>query len=215
MKIKPRELLRSTWRGLTDVPGWPDAPVSLRLRRSLPISLPVLIAALLLGWHFGHTAPRLRAAHQAHQPLLKLEREVASLHLAFSEQQVSDLAIREASLLRQLPHDTKEVRTVLQSIDREAQRLGWESTFSQPTMPEEPSRSEALVADVPVRLKLRLSPDNKEPFNSLVTLLEWIPTVSRRIGLMRLTISADEGRWQSVEVGLRFTLPFSHAQATQ
>jgi hypothetical protein len=215
LKTKPREFLRSTWRGLTEVPGWPDAPAGLRLRRSLPMLAPVVATMLLLAWDFGYTTPRLRAAHQAHQPLLKLEREVAGLNLAFSEQQVDELAVRESTILRQLPRSTKDVREVLQLLEREAGRLGWSMSCSTPVLPEEAARSETLVAEVPVRVRLKPEAENPEPFTSLLTFLERIPAFSQRIGLMRLVISADEGRWQSVEVGLRFTIPLSHAQAAQ
>jgi hypothetical protein len=215
LKIKAREILRSTWRGLTDVPGWPDAPFAMRFRRSLPIVLPVIATALLLGWQIGYAQPRLRAAHQAHRPLLKLEREVAALNHAFSEQQVEELATREATLMRSLPQNVSDIREVLQSIEREAQRLAWDVSFSTPTLPESPASPEALIADVPVRMKLKPASGNAEPFNSLLALLERVSALSRRIGLMRFAISADDGRWQAVEVGLRFTVPISHAQAAQ
>jgi hypothetical protein len=215
LKTKPAELLRTTWRGLTDVPGWPDAPLTQRIRRTLPIMLPLLATCVLLAWHFGYTAPRLRAAYTSHQPWLKLERDVANLHLAFSELQVNELATREATLRRQLPQDAQEIREVLKLIEREAQRLAWEISFSNPTLPDSPASTDALVADVPVRTRLRPAAGNTDPFSSLLTLLEQIPTFSRRIALMRLSISADEGKWQAVEVGLRFTVPIPHAQAAQ
>jgi hypothetical protein len=176
---------------------------------------PVLATAGLLTWHFGYTAPRLHAAHEAHRPLLKLEREVAGLNLAFSEQQVGELTTRESAILRELPRSIQDVRAVLQLLEREAGRLGWNMSSSTPALPEDAVRSESVVVEVPVRVRLKPGADNLEPFVSLLTLLERIPTFSPRIGLMRVAISADEGRWQSVEVGLRFTLPLSHAQATQ
>jgi hypothetical protein len=215
LKTKLRKLLPTVWKSLTDVPGWPDAPVSLRLRRSLPFVLPLLATGLLLTWYFGYALPRRRELHATHAPLLQLEREVASLHQAFSEQQVAEIAVREADLVRILPADAKAVREILRTIEQEAQRLGWEVAFSAPTVSDNGGRKEQGVGEVPVRLRLKPAAANVEPFATLLNVMDQLSAQTRRIGLMRLAISADEGRWQTVEVGLRFTVPLSHAQAAQ
>jgi hypothetical protein len=215
LKTKLRKLPGMLWKALTDVPGWPDAPRSQRLRRSLPILLPLLGTALLLAWKFAYAAPRHREMIAAHGPLLRLEREVAGLNLTFSEQQVTDINSRERELAQALPQDMKAVRNMLRTVEQEASGLGWDATFSVVGGAEGTGKVVGAVEEIGVRVKLRPRTANAEPFATLLSMLDLLSAESRRIGLMRLMINADEGKWQTVEVGLRFTVPSLHAQAAQ
>jgi Tfp pilus assembly protein PilO len=214
LKTNALRWLVSAWRLLTEVPGWPDAPPALRLRRSLPLLLPLLGVCALQGWEWRHAAPRLAAAYRDHEELLALERSVAGLRLAFSEEQVAALVEREGSLRRQLPRDVAEVKEILHGLEREAHGLGWQLAFRVPSAVPHPEAGEALV-ELPVRCRLKPLAGNRDPFGSLLAVVERCARSPRRIGLMRMSISADEGKWQTVDLGLRFVLPVSHAQTAQ
>ena len=214
MKTKALRLVRGGWRMLTEVPGWPDAPWRKRSRRALPIVLPAAGTALLLGWLLLAHEPQLRAAREAHQPLLALEQRISDLHQAYSEQQVNDLAAQAEEVRRQHLAGEAEAHEFLAQLEREAARHGWEASFRLADTPPE-TTADRWLATVPVRGRLHPAESNVQPLGSLLDLLERLRTGARRIELMRLNISADEGRWQAVEVGLRLSYVPTHATTPQ
>lgn len=214
MKTDPMRLVRGGWRLLTEVPGWPDAPIGKRLQRGLPILLPALGTALLLGWLFLVHERGMRELRDSHQPYLALEQEISELHQGYSEQQVHELAEQAEAVRRQFPAGETEAREFLAQLEREAARHGWIATLRMAEPFSEPS-PEAWLTSVSVRGRLLPDDKNLQPLSSLLDLLERIRTGARRIELMRLNISADEGTWQSVDVGLRLSLVPSHATTPQ
>lgn len=214
MKTNPMRLIRGGWRLLTEVPGWPDAPFGKRLRRALPILLPALGTALLLGWLLLVHEPGMRALREQHQPLIALEQRIGELHQAYSEQQVTDLAAQAEVVRRQFPAGEAEAREFLAQLEREAARNGWVAKFRMADFSED-APPDGWLTTVAVRGRLVPGEQNHQPLNSLLDLLERIRTGPRRIELMRLNISADEGSWQAVEVGLRLSFVPPHATTPQ
>jgi hypothetical protein len=215
LKTRLLDAVRNGWLLLTAVPGWPDAPWSRRLRRSLPIVLPTFGCLALLSWQVGYQQPRLNGLRAQYEPLLGLEAEVAHLRLAYSAQQVQELAEAEAALISQLPRDLREVREVAQALEREATAAGWIGTFRVGEPMEDPDFAASPFRLVPIRARLVPADGLEAPVVSLLTYLEKIRTGPRRIDLMRLAISADDGTWQGVELGLRLAVPTSHAQVPE
>jgi hypothetical protein len=203
-------VLKQLWLMLTDVPGWPDAPLWARLRRASPVLLPCLGMLALAVWHFGIHAPRVRAELQAVQPLLALEAEIASLQLAGSEQQVADLAERAEIASRLLFDSNEDVAPFLRSLKKEAADRGFDATFIRSEDPGEPPPAEAVIAFVPVRGRLTPLAANTDPFGTLLALLERLNTTGKRIDLMRLSIRADEQKWQAIEMNFRLVAPVVH-----
>jgi hypothetical protein len=210
LKTKPILALKNGWLMLTEVPGWPDAPAWARLRRASPVLVPCLGMLLLAVWNFGFHAPRVRVENEAVLPLVALEDEVAMLQLASSEQQVAELAERAAIATRLLFESREEVAAFLRSLKKEAADRGFDATFVSSEGSGEPSSEGALISYVPVRGKLVPLPGNSEPFGPLLALLERLTTAGKRIDLMRLSVRADDQKWQAVEMNFRLVSPIVH-----
>ncbi len=207
MKTKPNDQLKFCWQVLTEIPGWADAPLSARFRRSLPIVLPLMAIVSVLSWHFAYHAPQARAHTLQMEPLLTLEKEITSLQMATSQQQLAELneRIETASALLITPTDLPEL---LQQLKTSIRKLGWDVTFQIAELPEETPGTEPLqITYLPVRAKFKPQANNENRFASLLAALEHLSSNKKRIDLTRVAIRADESRWQTVEVNLRLISP--------
>jgi hypothetical protein len=194
------------------VPGWPDAPARARAFRSLPIVLPLLAVLALLGWRLALYSPEQHSRQQALAPLLALEREVSDLEIANSEQQIAQLAERAAGVSRLMVENPDALSPLLKELKAKARTAGWEATFQTVEAAEEPAEGSRSVSYLPVRARLKPLKTNAEPFASLLALLERFSTEEKRIDLTRLSIRADDTRWQAVELSLRLVTPALHAK---
>lgn len=209
MKNKFTSWLRTSWRILTEVPGWPDAPVSMQLRRAMPVLLPCAGMVLLLDWNLLFHAPRVREQGTALSPLLNLEAELSTLRLVSSAQQLQETADRAAAASHLLLASPADVPSFLQSLKADATRGGWDATFIPSDPANSPQPEGAVVGFVPVRAKLIPLPANEEVFASLLQFTERLSASEKRIDLIRLAVRADEHRWQLVELNFRlcYALP--------
>ena len=215
MKNKLRPFLRSAWLLLTEVPGWSDAPLAVRLRRTVPIVLPCAGIAAVLTWNFAWQAPQIRAQREAHAPLLALEAEIASLQLASSEQQAVELAGQAEQAAHLLLSTPAELAPLLRGLKKEATDRGWDASFHPGEPVTETTGTVARISYQPVRVKLTRTAGPTETYVSLLALLERFSTSGKRIDLMRLAIRADENRWQSVEANLRLACLPLHEKTSQ
>lgn len=215
MKNKLHRFRRNVWLLLTEVPGWDDAPLGVRLRRTLPIVLPCAGFAAVLTWNLGWQAPQIRAEREAHAPQIALEAEIESLQLAYSEQQTVELAQQAAQAERLLLSTPSDLAPYLRTLKKEAADRGWETAFYPAEPLPEAAESGALLTYQPVRVKLAPATGHAEVYASLLALLERFSTSGRRIDLMRLAIRADETRWLTVEANLRLAYPIFHAKTPQ
>ena len=200
MKTKFKEWLGTYLLVLTEVPGWPDAPVSARARRALPVLIPCVGMLLLLGWNLAVQAPRVRAQQVALRPLVSLESEISTLRLAFSEQQVREVAERAAGASRLLLDSAAELPEFLRALKQEAAGRGWDAGFFAADAPDITPLEGMLITYLPVRGKLVPVSGNPDAFASLLGLLERFSSSGKRIDLIRLAIRADERRWHLVEM---------------
>lgn len=215
MKDKLKAVLRTPWLLLTEVPGWVDAPFSARLGRAFPIVFPAAATGLLLLWSFAWQAPQIRATRETLAPLSSLAQEITTLQLVFSEQQTVELAERASVASRLLLSRPADLAPFLSSLNKEAVSRGWESQLQAGDLSGEAAVAGGAIAYLPVRGKLTPGNGNAETFASLLAVLERFSTAGKRIDLMRLSIRADENRWQSVEVNLRLACPVAHEKTPQ
>jgi len=203
--------MQNTWRVLTEVPGWPDAPVWAKCRRALPVLLPLIAMLALLVWSLAVHAPRVRRESQALAPLVALESEIVSLRIA-SDREIAALAEKTTEASRTLIDGDAEAAAFLRTLKKEAADRGWEASFHLSDGVEDATASAGGIEYLSVRARLKPAATNNEPFTTLQTLLERFSSLGKRIDLMTLAIRADEKRWQTVELTLRLTRPVSHAQ---
>ncbi len=203
MKNKLHQFALDCWHILTEVPGWPDAPRRVRLRRLLPAVIPVAGMLLLFSWNHLWTQPRIRAERTVYQPLLALEKEVADLQLSGTDSGAAETASRTNEAARTLFANPKQLLPVLDEFTKTAQARGWEASFQALPAPAAPPASEAALYFVTARGKLVPSAGNAQAFSSLLGLLEQFSPPNRSIDLTRLMIRADEQGRQTAEVILR------------
>jgi hypothetical protein len=207
--------LRNLWLVLTEVPGWSDAPLAVRLRRTVPVVVPCIAIAALLTWNLAWQAPQVRALSDAYAPLLALEAEIEALQLACSEQQTVELTAQAEQISRQLLQTPQELAPLLRSLKKEATDRGWDASFHPGELLVESPESGGNIAYQPVRVKLAPAAGHAEVYASLLALLERFSAPGKRIDLMRLAIRADENRWHSVEANLRFACRVPHEKSPQ
>lgn len=207
MKTKSKEWIRTSVRVLTEVPGWPDAPVSARARRALPVVLPCIGMLLLLVWNLALHAPRVRAQRAELQPLVALESGISTRRLGFSEQQVAEIAERAAAANRLLLEQAK-LAEFLRALKQEAADRGWEASFF-PSDAGDPAEG-AVLRYIPVRGKMTPSRGNTDSFTSFMGWLERFSSSGKRIDLIRLVVRADERRWNLVELNFRLASPLTN-----
>ncbi|MGC4072598.1 MAG: hypothetical protein QM760_08785 [Nibricoccus sp.] len=210
MKTKSVPALKNFWLMLTEVPGWPDAPVWARTKRAMPVLLPCAGMLFFAVWYFAIHAPHVRAEKEAALPLVALEDEIALLQLATSEQQVAELNERAGAASRLLLDSPADVTVFLKGLKKEAASRGFEATFVSSDVSGDPGQEGLEVTYVPVRGKLTPGPGNTEPFVNLLALLDRFASSGKRIDLMRLAVRADEQKWQTVELNFRLVCPVVH-----
>jgi hypothetical protein len=203
LKNKFLSLGLAGWHILTEVPGWPDAPRQLRLRRLLPVVIPVAAMLLLFLWNEVWIHPRIQSARTAFQPLLALEQEVAEMRLAGSDDKATEAAARAAEAGRMLLSEPKQIIPVLNEFTRAALANGWVATFQALPAPAASHAVDTPMQFVSARGKLVPSASNAQAFASLLILLGQFSPANRSVDLTRLSIRADEQGRQTVEIFLR------------
>ena len=203
MKKHLKDFLRPTLRILTEIPGWPDAPRCFRVRRALPIVVPIAAIALLLLWHFAWTLPRIQREMTAQLPMQALAQEVADLQLSGTELQTIEVATRAAEANKQLLAKPSQLPATLEKLRDSARALGWQATLHPMTGSPTPLTPDARVYFLNARGKLTATTDNVQPFPTLLDCLDRLSSSAPWIDLLRLTLRADEKGRHSVEVNLR------------
>jgi len=210
LKNSLQNFARVCWRILTEVPGWPDAPRNLRIRRLFPIVMPVAALMLYFLWNLVWVHPRIQRVRTAHQPILALDQEVADLQLSGSDLHASKTATRAAEVGRTLLTEPSQLVPALEKLKATAHEHGWEATFHSIPGSTPPLPPEAQVSFVMARGKLVAAAGNTHPFPSLLTCLEQFSMSDPWIDLMRLALRADEQGQPTVEVYLRAGCRASH-----
>lgn len=215
MKINLPPFLRNFWLILTEVPGWSDAPMSVRLLRTVPIALPCVGIALLLVWNLGWHVPEVHAERASHTSLLMLEAEIENLKLASSEQQTVELSARADQVSRLLVNTPEELALLFRSLKKEATDRGWDASVHPGELGAEPAVPGSQIRFLPVRVKFTPVAGHPEVYTSLLDLLERYSSTGKRMELTRMAIRADEHRWQSVEANYRVACSTAYEKTSQ
>ena len=203
MKTKFTLRLQAIWQTLTEVPGWPDAPISVRIRRVLPITIPAVAFVLALIWNFAWVRPRVEAERAAHAGILDLVAEVEALREVSPEADAAAVAMEAQEASKSLLSDKAALPAELEKLRQLAQQHGWDATFQTvPVVPEDMPQG-TLITFLQARGRLSPLAGNADPYPSLITLLERVSAGTKRIDLTRLAVRADEKGRHSVEVSLR------------
>ena len=203
MKNKLRNLGLACWHIFTEVPGWPDAPRQLRLRRLIPVVIPVAAMLLLFLWNQIWTHPRIQSVRTAYQPLLALEQEVTDLQLGGTDAKATEAASRAAEAGHMLLSEPKQIVPALNDFTRTALAGGWEATFQALPTPAASHAADMPLYFITARGKLVPSAGNAQAFASLLVVLGQFSPPNRSVDLTRLAIRADEQGRQTAEVSLR------------
>lgn len=197
--------LLALWHTLTEVPGWPDAPRGLKVRRALPVVIPIVALGVLALWTLLVTGPAIRSERVSFQPLQALEQEVLALAAVASEAEAAEFASRAAGAQEQVIDRAADAPASLEELTRLSAALGWTATFQAlPVAEAEATPGAAPVQYLPVRGKLTPAAGNPDPFASLLALTERFSSFPKRIDLTRLAVRADDEGRHTAEVQLRF-----------
>ncbi|MEO6992683.1 MAG: hypothetical protein ABI273_03545 [Lacunisphaera sp.] len=214
MKTKLINFAQNCWQMLTEVPGWPDAPKKIRIRRSLPIVIPCTLILLIVLWNKGVRAPSIASEREANQALIAQQKEVESLSLAISEEQAGELSARTAQAQKQTVSDSKELAPLLENMKQQAAKKLWEGNFqpSNLSSTDDVPPPDSLIFFLPARAKITASAGNKAAFVSLLALLDQFSSAEKRIDLTQLGIRADEQGRYTADLSFRFVARTPHAK---
>lgn len=215
MKTALNKSLRRIWLLLTEVPGWPDAPRGVRIRRALPIALPCVAFLLLAGWNLVVIDPRMSAERAIYQPVQALQDEVLALGMEFSDQLALDVAERAAGAETLALQGAAQTADVLFALKQQAAARGWEATLQASESTDEVPLPDAVLAFKHVRGRLAPLPGGYASFTSLLSFFEQLSAGKKRIDLTRLAIRADEQGRHAVEFNLRLVHLAPHEKAAQ
>lgn len=212
MKTKIINFGHDCWHMLTEVPGWPDAPKQVRLRRSLPILLPCVAILLLLTWNNAVRNPAIARERTSHQALVAQEQEIDLLRVNCSDQQAEELSARAASAAKLLLNDPQEVAPFLAILQKQAADRHWNGTFRAEDVSTDVPETDTNLFFLQAKAKLTSSPGKSDAFPALLALFEQFSTAEKRIDLTRLGIRADEQGRHTVEFNLRLMARRPHAK---
>ena len=204
------------WQVLSEVPGWPDAPLGIRLRRAAPILVAVFGMVVLVGWKYGWREPDKQAIRDQHAAVVGLEEEVAALGMECSDQQAAEIAEQSRTALGTVLESRDDVTAQLRQLRDEIRALGWEPVFQA----YDSTTSDADVATVEgvgfASARARLVPvaGNPAPFSTLLGVFNHISAGSKRIDLIRLGVRADETGKLEVELNLRIACRAPHEKTS-
>lgn len=207
--------LNSAWHLLTDVPGWADPPLQLRLRRLVPIIVPIMASALLFGWLTILRQPQMDEAQAGYAHLVDLEDQIDQLRITCSDEHAVELARQAEAASRLLLPAPEAARDFLGTIREAAARHQWVGAFKdyQPGADSNPDQDRILF--VPAAGKMKPERGNTKPFASLLALLAEISASDFRIDMTRLSIRVDEATGPVAEVNFRIASHHSHEKAPQ
>ena len=199
--------LASFWQAISEVPGWPDAPLGVRLRRLWPLVLPLAVCIVLASWIYLVREPHRAEVRADHAHLVALEDEVALLQQACSELLATELAERSTAAQERLLAGPADVQARLDTFAGRARATGWKVTaqvygsVDMDTVAEE--TTPAAVMHVPARVRLEPRPGHADAFNSMFGLIRSLSGDAIGLDITALIIRADQPGVPVAEINLR------------
>lgn len=215
MQIDLERMREFSWRVVSEVPGWPDAPLRARLRRIIPLALPCMLALGMVGWNYGFREHQMKVLRVAHADLLDLEDEIAALRLSWSEQTAGELAAMAENAGSRLVQSPEEARDVLRQIKSDITAAGWQATFQVYDPINESESTQNRFRFTPAVARLESLPDTAAPFPALLTVLETFSSFPKRIDVTRLAVRVNDQRRPEVELNLRIATSLAHETLAQ
>lgn len=204
MKTEVPRPFASFWQAISEVPGWPDAPLRLRLRRMWPLVIPVVACAALAAWTWGMREPHRDEVRARHVGVLALEEEVAQLQQACSDQVAAELAAQADAARERLLGSPDDIQARLDLIVSRARSSGWKATAQVYGGSEvDAEAASRAVTYIPARLRLEPRAGNPNAFNALMALLRSIVADEARFEITLLAIRAEQPGVLVTEVNLR------------
>ncbi len=193
-------MFRSVWHLLSDVPGWSEPPLKLRIRRLIPIILPVGLILALLGWSFLVRQPQIKRIRISNSPLVTLNDDINQLSIECSNQQAGELVVEAGKASQMLLPSIEAAPEYLQDLRKTVNQYGWVASFKDYEPVSTPADETTSIVFVPAAGKMIPAEGNLKPFPSLLELLTQFSSSTSRIDLTRLAIDVDEKTKPTVEL---------------
>jgi hypothetical protein len=214
LKTNLGRAVANVWLVLSEVPGWPDAPLGIRLRRVAPILVALVAAFILVGWKFGWREPELQEIRVLHSSVVALEEEVAALGMECSDQRAAEVAEQARAAMDSMLASHDEVTVQLRQLREQMRALGWDAVFQAYDASMAEARGAAGVEFASARGRLVPITGNPAPFRTLLGVFDQISAGPKRIDLIRLGVRADEPGKLEVELNLRIACRAPHEKTS-
>lgn len=208
-------MFKSVWHLLSDVPGWSEPPLKLRIRRLIPILLPVGLILVLLGWSFFVRQPQINRIRISNSPLITLNDDINQLSIECSDQQAGELVVDAGKASQMLLPSMEAAPEYLQDLRKTVNQYGWLATFKNYEPVAAPADETTSIVYVPAAGKMIPAKANRKPFPSLLELLAQLSASTNRIDLTRLAIDVDEKTEPTVEVNFLIASHPTNEKAAQ
>jgi hypothetical protein len=202
------------WLVLSEVPGWPDAPLTVRLRRIAPILVALIGVVAIVAWERGWRDPERHRIRASHSPLVGLDEEINQLRLVCSDQQAAESATEAEAAAAILLDSPDEVEAMLRDLRDRIRAQGWEAVFQAYDATTDVPETAGAVQFVVARASLTPVEGKPAAFQSLLGVFDQISAAHKRIDLTRLGVRADEPGKLEVELNLRIACRVPHEEAS-
>jgi len=205
LKTEVSRPLATLWQALSEVPGWPDAPARVRLRRLWPLVLPLAGCLILAVWSGLIREPHRNGVRAAHAGLLTLEEETEVLRQTLSEQTATELTAAANAARALLLESPAVLQERLQAFIGDARAAGWNATFQIYAQADDGPSAEGDAPFIltPARVHLEPREGNADRYTSLVATLARLAALPGRIEITRVSVRADQPGVPVVDVNLR------------
>lgn len=217
MKTDVSRPFHAFWQALSEVPGWPDAPIGVRLRRIWPLALPLAACAALVVWTEFVREPLRRSARAAVAELILIEEQIEQLRQTFSDQSAADVIAQATAAQTLLLASPADLQERLQAFAVQARAAEWSATFQTYGLADDEAAgaAAAYLAFAPARVHLVPGSENADRFNSLIATLTSLAAMPGRIEITRVAIRADPSGVPLVEVNLRAACRSTHEKTAE
>lgn len=208
-------ILNSAWHLLTDVPGWADPPIQLRMRRLVPIIVPVVASILLFGWLTFVRQPQMDRTREGYAYLVELEEEIDQLRIAYSDDQAEGLTRQADTAAGFLLPSPEAAEETLRTIRDAAARHQWVGAFKDYQPAADSLREDGPILFIPAMGRMKPARGNQKQFATLLALLAEFNAIDLRMDLTRLSVRVDEVTGPVADINFRIASHHSHEKAPQ
>lgn len=188
---------------LFEVPGWPDAPKSVRFRRALPILLPAALVLVLGAGSVLVHKPHMNSVRRSHADLLQMESQLEGLRMVWSDQYAEELEAEARAISNHLLPTVRAAENFLAGVGAQSDQLGWEFRFQVYETPTAPTDGSSSIAFAPALVRLKAREDNQTPLSTFLRVVELLEGSNSHVDLTRLAVTVGDLDQPTVEMNLR------------